>query len=344
MTTSNKAPSIRDIAKQCGVSPGTVSNVINGRDIVKPETAKRVRALMNELNYLPQSKAVNTNRVMLLLPPHHDALLNAHTSSLHAGICEAAFNANIVLSMQRCPRDLKSANQLRDMLREDGSAGVILMTSADGYHLADTLALTQTPHIVVGASRHHENINQIVFDDETSAYQATRYLQSLGHKRISMIYFNRKDIGHAQRYVGFAAASKKLKMNKALLNGQEVNHAQPQQGADAFERLMKLPTLPTAIIVTNSSLTHGVLSKASEMGIKIPDDLSLITYQSSPMLDCGLQNITAMKTPAYEMGMQAVDSMRQLLLKIKNQPTSPITVQMTHTLEVRQSTASPKQD
>ncbi|MBL4701038.1 MAG: LacI family DNA-binding transcriptional regulator, partial [Phycisphaeraceae bacterium] len=238
MSHSNRPPSIRDIARQCGVSPGTVSNVINGRDVVKPETASRIRALMNELNYLPQSKAVNTNRVMLLIPPHRDALLSSYSTSIHAGICEAAFNANIVLSMQRCPKDLKSANQLRDMLREDGSTGVILMASTPGYHLSDTLALSQTPHIVVGASRHHENINQIVLDDQTSAYRATRYLQSLGHRRISMIYFNRADMGHAQRHAGFVAASKHLKIDPALIDGVEVKHTQPQEGADALAKLM----------------------------------------------------------------------------------------------------------
>jgi LacI family transcriptional regulator len=172
MSTTQPTLSIRDIAKRCGVSPGTVSNVINGRDVVKPETASRIRALMNELNYAPRSKAVNTNRVMLLLPSHHDALLSSHLAAMHAGVCETAFNHNIVLSMQRCPDDLHSANQLRDMLREDGSSGIILLATSHGYHMADTLALSQTPHMVVGASRHQRDVNQIVCDDEASAYRA----------------------------------------------------------------------------------------------------------------------------------------------------------------------------
>jgi len=342
MSTSNRTLSIRDIAQRCGVSSGTVSNVINGRDVVKPETAIRIRAIMNEVNYLPRSKAVNLNRVMLLIPQYRSALLSPHMSSLHAGIYDAAFDTDIVLSVRRCPNDMQSANQLRDLLREDGSRGIILMTTAQGYHLADTLAIAQTPHIVVGASRHQKNINQIVFDDEISAYHATRYLQSLGHQRISMIYFNRNDIGHAQRYVGFAAACKNSDMNQALIDGVEIEHARPQLGAEALVKLMKLPQPPTAIIVTNSSLMHGVISQAAQMGLQIPQDLSVITYQSSSHLEYTLKTITAMKTPAYEMGCQAVKSMQDLLLKPRSHPVTPITVQLTHTLEVRQSTSPPQ--
>ncbi len=342
--SSSKTLSIRDIAKRCGVSPGTVSNVINGRDVVKPETASRIRALMNELNYAPKTKAVNTNRVMVLIPPHPDALLSEHLSNMHAGVCEAAFTNDIILSVRRCPEDLHSANQLRDMLREDGSIGVILLTSTHGYHLADTIGLAKTPHMVVGASRHQQDINQIVLDDETSAYRATRYLQELGHERISMVYFNRKDIGHAQRYVGFAAACQSSNMDKRLLEGVEADHARPEFGADALRQLMQCPKPPTAIIVTNAALAHGVISQAKRMNLSIPGDLSLIVYHSSRDYDHGLHDITIMKTPAYDMGYQAIQSVRQLLLKPEEPETSHVTLEMSHTLEVRQSTDKPRID
>lgn len=346
MSTQPCTFSIRDIAKRCGVSPGTVSNVINGRDVVKPETASRIRTLMNELNYAPKTKAINSNRIMLLIPPHKNALLNSHLMSLHVGVCETAFNAGLVLSMRRCPKVLSSANQLQDLLREDGSSGVILLSMFDGYHLADTIALSQTPHVVVGASRHLQDVNQIVFDDESSAYRATRYLQELRHKRISMIYFNRKDIGHAQRYVGFAAACHGLKMDRALLEGVEIEHARPEFGAQALIRLMQLPKPPTAIIVTNAQLAEGVMTQATEMGIRVPEDLSIITYQSSQQLDYGLHHLTTLFTPAYEMGQKAVQTLHQLLQLPSNpqsrQRFAPATVELTHTMQVRQSTAPPR--
>ena len=342
MSTTQPSLSIRDIARRCGVSPGTVSNVINGRDVVKPKTATRIRALMNELNYAPRSKAVNTNRVMLLLPPHHDALLSSHLAAMHAGVCETAFNHNIVLSMQRCPENLNSANQLRDMLREDGSSGIILLASTHGYHMADTLALSQTPHMVVGASRHQRDVNQIILDDEASAYHAARYLQTLGHKRIAMIYFNRDDIGHAQRYVGFAAACKPLRMAPELVEGVETSCIEPEYGARALKQLMQLPKPPTALIITNSQLTHGVLMQAAQMGLSIPDDLSLITYQSMPKPEFGLHTVTSMNTPAYEMGVKAIESIGRMLDEPSLPDTAPLTLEMAHTLQVRQSTTSPR--
>jgi DNA-binding LacI/PurR family transcriptional regulator len=157
-----------------------------------------------------------------------------------------------------------------------------------------------------------------------------------------MIYFNRIDIGHAQRYVGFAAACRHTKTNRELVAGVETDEVDPEYGAMALKQLMQLPQPPTAIITTNRQLAHGVLMQAAEMGISIPDDLSLITYQSMPRPEFGMHTITSMNTPAYEMGCKAIASISRMLEQPGSAASSPITLEMAHALQVRQSTTPPR--
>lgn len=338
--------SVRDIARLTGVSAATVSNVINGRRIVSEATAAKIRAVMDQTNYQPTSKAIDTNRALLLVPNYPGSLLDDHVGPLHCSLVEAALNAGLCLSLRKCPDGLQSARELRQLLRQDGSQGIILLALRDGYHLADKLGIEHVPHVVAGASRHDHEVNQVVFDDTASARQATEYLLGLGHRRITIATFAREDIGHAQRYEGYREAMTRAglpaELPPEMLAGFEADRATPEAGAEMMSKIAALPQRPTAVIVTNSRLAVGVLQRAQQLGLSVPKDLSIVGYDTSSNLTLTSPAITVMRTPCEDMGREAVRVLtEQLKLGGEIVHASRTTIFVNHRFEIHGSTAAP---
>lgn len=338
--------SVRDIARLTGVSAATVSNVINGRRIVSEATAAKIRAVMDQTNYQPPSKAIDTNRALLLVPNYPGSLLDDHVGPLHCSVVEAALNAGLCLSLRKCPEGLQSARELRQLLRQDGSQGIILLALRDGYQLADKLGIEHVPHVVAGASHHDHEVNQIVFDDTASARQATEYLLNLGHRRITIATFSREDIGHAQRYEGFREALKRIRLDSELspelLAGFQADRATPEAGTELMDQIATVSPRPTAVIVTNSRIAVGVLQRAQALGISVPHDLSIIGYDTSANLSLTTPAITVMRTPCEEMGREAVRILtEQLKLGDEIAHAARTTIFVNHRFEIHASTAPP---
>ncbi|MHB1157968.1 MAG: LacI family DNA-binding transcriptional regulator [Phycisphaerales bacterium] len=337
--------SIRDIARISGVSVATVSNVISGRRQVRTETADRVRQVMDHADYQPQTKAVDTNRALLLIPDYAGALFSEHVGSLYCSVAQAALDAGLCLSIRKCPQDVDSARDLRHLLRRDGSRGILLLALRDGYALADKLGLERLPHVVVGISRHDHQVNQVVFDDTASARQATQYLIGLGHRRIAIVTFNRTDAGHAQRYDGYrqaiAEAGLETEIGPRLLEGFQ-SHDLTNGGVKAMQWLAAMNPRPTAVVVTNADLTLQLLRRAQDMGLAIPRDLSIVGYDSRGQLASARPAVTVMRTPIAEMGLEAVSLLKKQLDQGAELPHAcRTTICVNHRFEVYQTTASP---
>ncbi|MBL4701821.1 MAG: LacI family DNA-binding transcriptional regulator, partial [Phycisphaeraceae bacterium] len=99
--SSQSTISVRDIARMCHVSASTVSNVVNGHRSVAVATAARVREAMDKTNYRPQTKAVITNRALLLIPTSPAALFSEHLGSLYCSVTQAAMEAGLCLSIRK---------------------------------------------------------------------------------------------------------------------------------------------------------------------------------------------------------------------------------------------------
>ena len=337
--------SIRDIARISGVSAATVSNVISGRRGVRADTADHVRAIMDAADYQPHSKAVDTNRALLLVPDYGGALFGKHIGPLYCSVAQAALDAGLFLSVRKCPQDPPSARELRHLLRQDGSQGVILLALRDGYAVADKLGLERLPHVVVGASRHDHEVNQVVFDDTASARQATSYLVGLGHRRIAIATFSRSDLGHAQRYEGYrqalAEAGLEAQLSPELLEGFQ-SQTLIEGGPEAWRWLAAQPCRPTAVIVANSEMTLGLLHAAQDAGAVVPRDLSIVGYESDRQLASLRPAVTVMRTPIEEMGREAVALLKkQLAQGSRLTETCRTTICVNHRFEVQQTTAPP---
>jgi LacI family repressor for deo operon, udp, cdd, tsx, nupC, and nupG len=253
----------------------------------------------------------------------------------------------VSLSLKASPDTPPTSEELRQMVREDGSRGVILIAARASYEWADRLVIEKLPHVVVGSTQHDLDVNQVIMDDQNSATRAVDYLAELGHRDIQIVTFKRDDVVHAARYAGYTQAMSRLMPPDQIPCGLEVETATIATGEIIMHELWALPKHPTAVIVTNETLAVGLVHEARRMGINVPGQLSILAYESQTFLASADPAITAMVSPAFEMGQQAFAMIQRQIQTTPPQDKSArmtvTTSQMHHRLIVRQSTVGPCQ-
>jgi len=310
---------IYDIAKAANVSPATVSRVLNGRPGVKAETVQRIRSVMEADAFQPRWKVMERNRLLVLLPEHRGALDSGYVSRILSGICDTTFASGFTLNLRPFVPQLRNDRELKQIVMREGVVGCIIVTLFQGYSLAERLSLLQIPHVIVGYKNQDDGIHQVLLDDREAGANATRYLLSLGHRRIAMVSFRHWDHGHHQRYLGYHEV---MQREGVADHAQcvEADAATVENGRSAARRLLSLPDRPTAVIVTNEDMAVGFQSEAEAMGVDVPRGLSIIGFEETERLAYLKTPMTAMRIPAHAMGMEAT---RMLFSQLREEATRP---------------------
>ncbi|WP_043585560.1 LacI family DNA-binding transcriptional regulator [Geminisphaera colitermitum] len=344
---------IYDIARTAKVSPATVSRVINGRAGVKDETVALIRKTMETNRFQPRWKAIDRNRLLVLVPEHRGALDSGYTSRILSGITDTAFASGFGLQLRPFVPQIRNNRELKQMVMNESVAGIIIVTMFQGYSLAEKLSLSQIPHAIVGNKTQDDGVSQILLDDRNAGLNATRYLLSLRHRHIAMVSFKHADHGHQQRYAGYLEAlNEKGPHTGATTPGQciETDITTIEEGRAAARRLLSLPERPTAVIVTNEDLAIGFQLEAREMGLRIPEDISIIAFEDTEKTAFLDIPMTTMRIPAHTMGIEAVKMLFSMLNSEDSTPRRPHatatpaaacqTVTLPLSLIVRRSTAT----
>lgn len=333
-------PTIYDIAKDAKVSPATVSRVMNGRSGVNDITVRKIRKSMEKMNFLPRWKAVDRNRVLLFVPEHDKALCGPYVSRIVAGITDACFSARYAVMLRPFLPNVRSGRELRQIVMQEGVAGCILISSHSGYTLADRIGLEKLPHVIVGHKLHDNEQCQVILDDFQAGKEAAEYLISLGHENIAMVSFSHSDFGHAQRHAGYVEALKKAhpKTKPTCIQFDSIDQ---RNGESAARRLFSGIDKPTAVIVTSEELALGFQREIREMGIKAPNDVSIIGFEDGTSLTHLDTPLTVMQIPSYELGAEAASMLfRELVADDVKGIASFPTRHLSIPLMVRRSTAA----
>lgn len=302
---------IYDIAKAAKTSPASVSRVINARGGVKEETVLRIKRAMETLNFQPRWKAIDRDRFLVFVPEHGRVFDSGYVARIMSGIADAAFSAGFGLQLRPFSSQGREVSDLRQLYMQEAVSGCIIISLFQGYALPGRLDLAGLPHVVVGHKREDDNIHQVLLDDFDAGKSATEFLLALGHRRIAMVSFSHRDHGHLDRYRGFVGAMGDLRGNKPLCI--QCNEATYEAGRSAARRLLSPLERPTAVIVTNEDIAAGFHAEARIMGFSLPEDLSLIAFEETDKLSLLDAPITAMQTPAYNMGVEAVTMLRAMI-------------------------------
>ena len=330
MSKSN--PTIRDVARQAGVSHQTVSRVINGSEDVTAETRERVEAAIAALDYRPnaiaRSMARGQTRTLACISPN----LTDYTfaSIIEGAEAEARRLGYFLLSSSA--RDAESFEGLVDELvghrRVDGL--LVMNPYADERY---QLIPENIPLVFVGARSRGESICSVCLDDEAVAYKATRYLIECGHKRIGMVTGPMAEDCSMDRMVGFKKALDEANLPyqpELVIEGDW----SASSGHAALIHLSANKDLPGAIFVQNDRMAMGLLRAARERSIAIPEELSIIGVDDMPLTQHYAPPLTTMRQDMPRIGQEAA---RILIHTIEGNQSQQCQLKLQAELVVRQS-------
>ncbi len=326
-------PTIRDVARQAGVSHQTVSRVINGSDDVLPETRAVVEAAIEDLGYRPsaiaRSMARGLTHTLAIISPN----LTDYTfaSVIEGAEIEARQHNYFVLSSSAS--DSQSFHELVEELvghrRVDGL--IVINPYADERYQQ---VPENFPVVFVGARSHDKNVCSISLDDEMVAYEATQHLLSLGHKRIGLVTGPMEEDCSQDRLAGFRRALNEagVAFDEALVFEGDWSAS---SGRAALLDFVKKGDVPTAVFAQNDRMAMGVLRAARDVNLNVPDQLSVIGVDDMPLSSYFDPPLTTMRQDMPLIGQEAI---RKLMEILQDKTVEPNVLKLPAQLVIRQST------
>ncbi|MCX7520823.1 LacI family DNA-binding transcriptional regulator [Microbacterium sp. STN6] len=324
---------ITDVARAAGVSVPTVSKVVNGRYGVAAATSKRVLEVVEELGYETSLVASSLRRRQTNVIGILVAEFESFSVELLKGVSAAAAGTGYeVLAYSGLVTDGSPTGWERRSLSR--LAGTLI----DGAIIVTPTVLMPTTSIPVVAIDPHTGPggpSTIDSDSVGGARSATRHLIELGHRRIAHIR-GRGDLASAQlREEGYrqSLAEAGIAFDPELVRDGGYKAALT---SDAARELLTRADRPTAVFAANDMSALGVLKVAAELGLRVPEDLSVIGFDDIPEAASATPPLTTMAQPLHDLGAQAL----QMLVQLLDGHDVPNHVQLPAKLVVRASTAA----
>ena len=337
----SKSYTMRDVARLAGVSVGSVSAVINEKETASAALKARVRAAMEALDYEPDHvarslKVRHTHTVGMVIPD----ISNPFFTELMLGAETAARARRYSIILCNSSEDPALERQCLNALFSRRVDGVIL-APADLHGAQDRLTARRFPIVLVDRVPPHFTGLAVIANNLEAAYQGTRHLIELGHRRIAIIT-GRLDLSTGtDRLEGFRNAMQEAHLPIRDEYFQRGNF-QLQSGYERGLKLLDLAEPPTAIFCCNNKLTLGLMRALAERGVPCPEQVSVLGFDDFDWAASFRPRLTTIAQPSFEMGKRA---MELLLRKIEStdgldeEGFTPISLRAT--LQIRDSTAPP---
>jgi LacI family transcriptional regulator len=313
---------IREVARLAGVSPITVSRVLNQSGPVNAETRLRVEAAITRLNYVPNvlARSFRSKRTQTLALVLTD-ITNPFWTRIARGVEDTARQAGY--SVILCNTDENESIQLDtvNLLLQKQIDGILLVPRRNGAALVERIQAQRVP-VVVLDRRIPAPVDIVRGDSEQGAYQLTRLLLELGHQRITLLSGPRDVPTSADRAAGFQRA---LAEAGCEAGGQIVydEYSYVSGYASAGRALRQTPR-PTALFAGNNLIATGALRAVLELGLRVPQDLSMVCFDDFPPELLVEPFFTTAAQPAYELGCQATRLLLERLTGSQDPPPREI--------------------
>lgn len=311
---------MKDVAKRAGVSVATVSRVLNNHSRVDPTLRERVNAAMEALHYQPNRVAqrlrAGAGGVIGLIISD---ITNPFFVSVVRGIEDIAYENG--LSVLLCNSDENPAKQqmyVKVMQAED-VAGLIITPNAATDSSIDTLLESKMALVFMDRKVENVEIDSVTVDSESGTREAIQHLINLGHRRIGFIGGTPAISTGRERYNGFVKAMQDnhLPLTPELIRPGLFTH---ESGYKGTNELLALSERPTAIFASNNSQALGMLQALHERGIRVPEEIAVVSFDDMPWAGALWPPLTVVAQPTYQLGHEAAC----LLLRRINNPHAPI--------------------
>ena len=321
-----------------GVSTATVSRVLAKSGRVSPDLEARVREAARTLNYQP-NRAARTLRarqgstVGVLIPD----IQNLFFTAIVRGIDDEVQKHGYTVLLANSDGALERERVYLDTFRAEGAAGLLVIPSQNDERIYREFLQTGVPLVVLDRTVHLPNVDLVSVTNGEGSAQAVAHLVSLGHRRIAMIAgLETHNVGRERR-LGFIAGleSAALPVDPALIRDAGFER---ERAREATRELLKLPDPPTAIFSANNTMSLGVLQAVHELGLRAPDDVSIVGFDDMPWQVAMQPPLTCISQPTYDIGATAA----RLLIARIGDPDRPVhRVVLETSLIVRGSSGPP---
>jgi LacI family transcriptional regulator len=332
------ASTIRDVARQAGVSISTVSRVLNNTCAVAEDKRERVEKAAVDLGYVPNPNArsllmKSTGGIGILLPH----VSGEFFSEFLTGLDEVAKNNDFFLlisaSHHRAAEWQASVQSVYK--RVDG-----LIVMAPQLTPRQLNLVTDVPTVFVNtpvAPRDRQSVDIINFDNLGGTQAATEYLIGLGHRNLAYAAGPEPAYDAREREMGFVAAMTAAGIEDYTI--LKAGYVQETGRAAALE-LLALDELPTAVVVANDYCALGLASELMAAGVRIPEDVSVIGFDNVPSAAFARPTLTTLSVPIREVGKRALE---MLIARIRLSDGSPgRTINLPVELVLRETTSTPR--
>lgn len=337
---------VRTIASRAGVSIATVSRSLNNHPNVDPATRQRVFEAAASVGYSKANSVRHGVSTVIALAYPGDVVradYGGFESAMLAGILRGVNEHRFDVCVLSLRRDLAPGESYARLLDRKKIAGVILRVFEDNREIAEQLAGTGLPSIVVADRYQATDVNYICCESRVDSRRAVQHLIDLGHRRIALGVHAVRDTDHMDRRNGYEDAMREngLPLDPTLMH--EIV-ASPEGGAGLITRLMSSSEPPTAIYFTDPMATIGALRRCLELGIRVPQDISIVGFDDSDTRRHTYPSFTAVVQDAEMLGFEAARWLTRRLANPGDTALQSLQVVRQTRLEINQTTGRPPAD
>ena len=305
--------SIKDIAKLAGVSPATVSRVVNGKNYVKPGIREKVLSLVEEMGYVPDNAARSmvlqrTFTVGIVIPDTFNMFQRQLFSTIERYLEVFGYRTLFFFVKWEPESELKCLRRLK----AEKLDGIIMIHEVEHPDFYAYLEQCQCPVILCTFARDQYGLPSVHVDEEAASRAAMEHLIELGHRSIGLISGTHFSFG-AQRAEGYRSALRSAGLPVLEERVVLVGSYSPEDGRDGMNQLLSRGLGLTAVFAATDELAIGAIRALFETGMRVPDDISVVGVDDidiSAFLSPGLSTV---RQPIVDMGRQAAELMSGLI-------------------------------
>ena len=312
-------PTIKDIAKEAGVSHTTVSRALNGNPTISPETVSRIQEIAESMGYLGSATArglkTNRSQVIGVIVSRID---NPYFGEIIQGIEETINKHGFSLVIASSFRDPNKEKTIIQTFARQSVDGVVICTSSFNEENSRILNQFEIPCVVINNETPQKFDLSLEHDDLSAGGQVARYLMDLGHTHLAYIGDATATRINNERQQGFID---ELNRNRKNIEPQIIIHSSGRQienGEEAMMRLLRIQPYPTAVFCFNDLMAIGAIKKIKDNHLRVPEDISIVGFDNIPYSAYISPALTTFNQPKLKMGQEAAG---MLLHVLETRPT-----------------------
>ncbi|WP_430419547.1 LacI family DNA-binding transcriptional regulator [Phenylobacterium sp.] len=304
-----RRPTINDIARLAGVSKKTVSRVINASPFVRDDTRERIQAVIAELGFAPdpQARGLAYGRAFLI-GLVYDNPNPQYVVNMQLGLLDGMRNSGFELVVHPCDRSSPTfLDDLRAFIERQRLYGVVLTPSvSEDERAAKLMADIGCAYVRVASVTLDTPDHMIETRDRLGGREAAAHLAELGHTKIAFLSGPPTFRSSHERRSGFEEALNERGLSLAKSYVAEGAYTY-DSGVECGRALLQMADRPTAIFAGNDEMAAGVLQAARQLGVRVPEDVSVVGFDDFQIASRLWPTLTTVRTPTREIGRLAVE-------------------------------------